>query len=66
MFRMANQRPNLLLEVTVEIIFSYNEMVDGLPIRRFYTLDLERKHVSILTLSWTVVHHLTKTAPYIM
>ncbi len=63
MFRMANKRPNLLLEVTVEIIFSYNEIVDGEPVRRFYTLELERKHVSILTLSWTVVHPLDEKSP---
>ena len=63
MFRMANKRPNLLLEVTVEIIFSYNELVNDKPIRRFYTLPLERSHVSLLTLSWTVVHPLDEKSP---
>ncbi|QQL50960.1 ion channel [Mucilaginibacter ginkgonis] len=63
MFRLANKRPNLLLEVTVEMIFSYNEMVDGKPMRRFYTLPLERSHVSLLTLSWTVVHPLDENSP---
>jgi inward rectifier potassium channel len=66
MFRMANKRPNMLLEVDVEVIFSYNEIVDGKPIRRFYTLPLERKHVSILTLSWTVVHPLNEDSPLYM
>lgn len=63
MFRMANKRPNLLLDVSVEIIFSYNEMVDGKSVRRFYTLELERSHVSMLTLSWTVVHPLDEKSP---
>jgi len=37
--------------------------VDGKPVRRFFNLELERKQVSILTVSWTVVHPLDDNSP---
>ncbi|OKS86356.1 ion channel [Mucilaginibacter polytrichastri] len=63
MFRLANMRLNILLDVAIEVTFSFNEIVDGKTVRRFYTLPLERTRVSILTLSWTVVHPLTEDSP---
>jgi len=63
MFRMANMRRNILLDLNLEVIFNFNEMVDGKSIRRFYPLELERKYVSILTLNWTVVHPLDDNSP---
>lgn len=63
MFRLANLRRNILIDLEVEIIFSYNEVADGKTIRRFYPLELERKKVSILTLNWTVVHPLDDDSP---
>ncbi|NCD71746.1 ion channel [Mucilaginibacter agri] len=63
MFRLANMRLNVLLDLAIEMTFSFNEVVDGKTIRRFYTLPLERSKVSILTLSWTVVHPLTEDSP---
>lgn len=63
MFRLANLRRNILIGLSIEVIFSYNEIVDGKPVRRFFPLELERKEVSILTLSWTVVHPLDENSP---
>jgi inward rectifier potassium channel len=63
MFRLANLRKNILIGLSVEVIFSYNEDVDGKPVRRFFPLELERKQVSILTISWTVVHPLDDNSP---
>jgi len=63
MFRLANLRRNMLIDLEIEIIFSYNEDVNGKIMRRFYQLDLERKSVSILTLNWTVVHPLDDKSP---
>jgi inward rectifier potassium channel len=63
MFRLANLRRNLLVDLEIEIIFSYNEMVNGKASRRFYPLDLERKNVSILTINWTVVHPIDENSP---
>jgi inward rectifier potassium channel len=63
MFRLANIRRNTLIDLEMEIIFSYNEDVDGKLVRRFFPLELERKRVSILTISWTVVHPLDENSP---
>src|ERR1700761_1093736 len=63
MFRLANLRRNMLIDLEIEIIFSYNETVDGKKLRRFYPLELERKSVSVLTLNWTVVHPLDENSP---
>src|SRR5476649_191643 len=63
MFRLANMRRNMLIDLEIEIIFSYNEMVDGKAMRRFYPLDVERKKVSLLTMNWTIVHPLDENSP---
>jgi inward rectifier potassium channel len=63
MFRLANMRRNVLIDLNLEMIFSYNENVDGKDVRRFFPLELERKFVSILTLNWTVVHPITDQSP---
>jgi inward rectifier potassium channel len=63
MFRLANLRRSTLIDLQMEITFSYNEDVDGKKVRRFFPLELERKRVSILTLSWTVVHPLDENSP---
>jgi inward rectifier potassium channel len=63
MFRLVNKRRNILLELEIEIIFSFNDHVDGKTIRRFYQLEVERKFVSILSLNWTVVHPLDENSP---
>lgn len=65
MFRLANLRPNTLIDLDVEVIFSYNENIDGKSMRRFYPLELERKKVSVLTLNWTVVHPLDDNSPLV-
>ncbi|WP_214070859.1 ion channel [Mucilaginibacter sp. dw_454] len=63
MFRLTNLRRNTLIDLNMELIFSYNEDVNGKLERRFVSLDLERKKVSILTLSWTIVHPLDDNSP---
>ncbi|HTI59386.1 ion channel [Mucilaginibacter sp.] len=63
MFRLANLRRNTLIDLDIEVIFSFNEDVGGKIMRRFYQLELERRNVSILTLNWTVVHPLNDKSP---
>jgi inward rectifier potassium channel len=63
MFRLANLRRNILVDLNMEVIFSYNEDVNGKPVRRFFPLKLERRSVSVLTLNWTVVHPLDDHSP---
>jgi inward rectifier potassium channel len=63
MFRLANLRKNILIDLEIEIIFSFNETVDGKTMRRFYPLEVERRKVSMLTMNWTVVHPLDDKSP---
>lgn len=63
MFRMCNLRRNVLIDLHIEVVFSYNEMVNGKATRKFFQLELERTNVSILTLNWTVVHPLDANSP---
>lgn len=65
MFRLANLRRNMLIDLEVEIIFSYNENVDGKVVRRFFPLEVERKFVSLLSLNWTVVHPIDDKSPLV-
>ncbi len=63
MFRLANLRRNMLIDLEIEIVFSYNDTVDGKVLRRFYPLEVERRNVSLLTINWTVVHPLDDKSP---
>jgi inward rectifier potassium channel len=63
MFRLANVRKNVLIDLQIEVIFSYNEITEGKTLRKFFPLKLERKLVSLLTLNWTVVHPLDENSP---
>jgi inward rectifier potassium channel len=63
MFRLANLRRNILIDLEIEIIFSFNENVNGKVMRRFYPLEVERRKVSMLTMNWTIVHPLDETSP---
>ncbi len=58
MFRLGNMRSNTLIDLSIDVIFSYNEQLDGKIVRKFFPLKLERSKASILKLSWTVVHPL--------
>lgn len=63
MFRISNLRRNVLIDLHVEVIFSYNEIINGQATRKFFPLELERSEVSILTLNWTIVHPLDENSP---
>ena len=63
MFRLANLRNNQLIEIEIILLLTINVTEQGKTIRRFIPLDLERKKISLLTLSWTVVHPLNEDSP---
>jgi inward rectifier potassium channel len=63
MFRLANHRSNQLIELEVNVMLTYNDIVNGKAIRQFVPLELERNRISLLTLSWTVVHPITEDSP---
>lgn len=61
MFRIANERSSELIEVEVQLIYSF---IDEEAQRRRYTrLALELDKVNFLSLSWTVVHPISGESP---
>ncbi len=63
MFRIANGARNELLEVEVRILLSMTQEVDGIRVRSFYELELERQKVAFFPLDWTVVHPIDENSP---
>ncbi len=63
MFRIANGARNELLEVQVRILLSMTQEVDGVRVRNFYELELERQKVAFFPLDWTVVHPINEESP---
>ena len=63
MFRLANGRNNQLIEISVQVVFTINEVVDGVKKRIFMPLNLERSKIGLLSLSWTVVHPIDESSP---
>lgn len=64
MFRMANERGNQIAEASVRVVASRNEVTpEGERVRRFHDLALTRDRNAAFTLSWTVVHPLTRASP---
>ncbi len=63
MFRIANERSNQLIEVTATVTLSRMETVDGVRVRKFYELALERKKVVFFPLHWVVVHPIDDSSP---
>jgi inward rectifier potassium channel len=65
MFRIANQRSTELIEVEVQMTFSWvEENETGVQLRRFFPLDLERSKIMLFPLNWTVVHPITENSPF--
>jgi inward rectifier potassium channel len=64
MLRIANERHNLISEARAELWFSINEIsLEGVPMRRFYQLALERSQNPFFALSWTLFHPITDESP---
>jgi inward rectifier potassium channel len=63
MFRLANSKTNDLADVEALVILSLVIYEGQNFVRKYYTLDLERKIVNALALSWTVVHPINEESP---
>lgn len=60
-FRIANGRMNQLVEATVKIRISRNEItMEGERIRRFHDMKLVRDTTPIFALPWTIFHPIDK------
>ena len=63
MLRIANRRPNVLMELEAKVLLMTVEGEPGNLRRRFRDLPLERPHVHFLPLSWTIVHTIDESSP---
>jgi inward rectifier potassium channel len=64
MFRCANARNTALVEATVTVTLTRNEVLeDGERVRRLYDLELRRNTSPMFALSWTVMHPIVPGSP---
>jgi inward rectifier potassium channel len=63
MFRLVNGRNSQLMEVQAKVMFAYFVEENGETKRKFDLLELERRSVAFLPLSWTVVHPIDEDSP---
>ena len=64
MLRIANERHNLISEARAEFWVSLLEnSVEGIAMRRFYQLKLERSQNPLFALSWTLFHPIDEESP---
>lgn len=63
MFRVANRRPNVLMELDARLLLMTVDPVDGVMKRRYAQLSLERSNIYFLPLAWTVVHPIDEKSP---
>lgn len=62
-FRIVNGQHSQLLNVQAVLMLSRFEEMNGVRVRRFYTLELERNFVAVFPTNWTVVHPITPDSP---
>lgn len=62
-FRIINARSSQLIEVDVKVFLSRLEPAGSRMTRQFYDLSLERGHVSLFPLNWTIVHPIDSSSP---
>lgn len=63
MIRMANRRKNELIELKASLSFSYLSDENGVSMRRYRGLSLDRAEVTFFPLAWTIVHPITPASP---
>jgi inward rectifier potassium channel len=61
MLRLANERSSELIELEIQLVYSYIE--GDTERRRFLPLDLELNKINFLSLAWTVVHPIDDKSP---
>lgn len=64
MFRIANARPNVLMDLQATVLLMTVERnARGQLARRYQALALERPDIYFMPLTWTIVHPLTPSSP---
>lgn len=64
MLRVVNQRRNVMVNTQANVMLVRTERTkEGTLMRRFFDLKLERNHVPVWLLTWTVTHRIDETSP---
>ncbi len=63
MFRIINGKVNQLIEVEVQVVIALRMIENGLAVRRFLPLELERSKISLFPTNWTIVHPIDESSP---
>ncbi|HTK95883.1 MAG TPA: ion channel, partial [Terriglobales bacterium] len=63
MFRVVNSRNTQIIDLRAKIVFTRFEEKNGVRMRQYYSLSLERPSVVFIPLSWTVVHPIEESSP---
>jgi inward rectifier potassium channel len=64
MFKMVNQRKNVLLNTTIKCIFIIDKGTGQMAFNKDYSeLKLESDQVNFFPLTWTLVHKITEDSP---
>lgn len=61
--RIVNCRDNKIIDLDARVTMAWLEEENGVKKRRFANLELERNHVFLFPLNWTLVHPITKNSP---
>lgn len=63
MFRFANARTNVLMNMSAQVIMAIRESDDVKSNRKFFDIPLDPDEVMFLALSWTLVHEINSDSP---
>jgi inward rectifier potassium channel len=63
MFRVANSRENILMEMEANAMMTYLDKIDSRFTRKYYPLKLEIKFIYFFPLPWTIVHPIDEDSP---
>lgn len=63
MFRIMNELPSELTNVTASVSITWFENLEGRRERNFHQLALERSSVTFFPLHWTIVHPIDERSP---
>ncbi len=65
MFRFATFKDNhILTNVEIKVNIGLKVEENGLPVYKYYDLNLERSKVDSLSMNWTVVHPIDENSPF--
>lgn len=63
-FRIVNERNNKIINLEMQVVFSWTETHGGEATRRYTGLKLEREKVTLFPLNWTLVHAIDEDSPF--